>query len=175
MLSAGTLAMRRQRGVGLIEILVAVLILSVGFLAAARMQVEGMRFSQSSYFRSQAYFMANDMIDRMRANPTGVAALAYAGKVTSADLMDPGCATVTCDDAELAAQDLYDWSAQLHPGDGAVSPLPSAEDGGVDVRARGTIERDAATGAYTVTMFWAEVMDGRLGERSLPLSFVGQQ
>jgi len=37
----------RQKGVGLIEVLLAVIILSIGFLAAARMQVEGIAANQA--------------------------------------------------------------------------------------------------------------------------------
>ncbi len=164
-----------QRGIGLIEILVAVVLVSIGFLAAAKMQVEGMRFSQSAYFRSQAYFMATDIIDRMRANPQGVAALAYAGKSTAAGLPNPGCAAKACNESELAAQDLHDWSAQLHPADGTNPALPSGKDGSEVVTARGVITRDAATDSWTVTVFWAEVVNNDLTEQRLPLSFVSQQ
>jgi len=62
----------QQRGIGFIEILITIALLSIGFLALARMQVEGMRFSQSAYFQSQAYFLASDMINRMRTNTDGV-------------------------------------------------------------------------------------------------------
>ncbi len=83
----------RHKGIGLIEILIAVVIMSLGFLAAARMQVEGMRFSQSAYYQSQAYFLASDMIDRMRSNITGVENGYYDDQATSSEADDPGCAT----------------------------------------------------------------------------------
>ena len=57
-----------QQGIGLIEILIAVLLVSIGFLAAAQMQVHSMRFSQSAYHQSQAYYLATSMIARIRSN-----------------------------------------------------------------------------------------------------------
>ncbi|MFK7892804.1 MAG: type IV pilus modification protein PilV [Granulosicoccus sp.] len=61
-----------ERGIGLIEILIAVVVISIGFLATARMQVDSMRLSQSAYFQTQAAFLASEMIDRMRSNLPGV-------------------------------------------------------------------------------------------------------
>jgi len=109
-----TLLQKKQRGVGLIEIMVAVLLLSVGFLSAARMQVQSMRFSQSAYLESQAYFMISDMMDRMRSNVDGVTADAYSNKSTSNNATNPDCSSTFCTASELAQQDIFEWSANLH-------------------------------------------------------------
>ena len=163
---------RRERGVGLIEVLVSVVILSIGLLAAARMQVEGMRFSQSAYHRSQAYFLASDIIDRMRANGVGVRAGAYDGAETAAGLAAPDCAATGCSPAQIAQRDIAQWSAALHPA-GAAGAAIAALPSGPGIQAIGRI---AAVGenAYTVTMSWAETVGGELAEESLSLSFVGQ-
>ena len=58
----------RQRGFTIIEIGVAVLILSVGILGVAGMQSVGVRESQNTYFRSQANLLVMDMANRMWAN-----------------------------------------------------------------------------------------------------------
>ncbi|MFQ3200587.1 MAG: type IV pilus assembly protein PilV [Zhongshania sp.] len=58
----------RQRGVTLIEVLVAVLITATGVLGAATMQLNAVKFNQISTTRSIAVFLANDISDRMRAN-----------------------------------------------------------------------------------------------------------
>jgi type IV pilus assembly protein PilV len=57
-----------QRGVTLIEVLVAVLITATGVLGAAAMQLNAVKFNQISTTRSTAVFLANDISDRMRAN-----------------------------------------------------------------------------------------------------------
>jgi type IV pilus modification protein PilV len=65
----GASAARRQRGVTLIEILVAVVLLSIGLLGLAGLQLRGMQVNQGSMWRAQAAIMAEDLADRMRADP----------------------------------------------------------------------------------------------------------
>ena len=160
-------------GLGLIEILIALVVLSIGSLAAARMQVEGMRSSQSAYYNTQAYYMASDMIDRMRANVEGVNDGEYDGRfVTGPGLADPGCAGRACTPAQLAAQDLFDWSVRLHPSLASIDATPSLPSGdGITARAEVTGTGD---GQYTIDVRWAETVRGRLAEQSLSLGFVSE-
>ncbi|WP_148169613.1 type IV pilus modification protein PilV [Pseudomonas chlororaphis] len=59
---------RGQAGMTLIEVLVAVLILGVGLLGAAAVQLNALRYTDSALMTSQASFIAYDMLDRIRAN-----------------------------------------------------------------------------------------------------------
>ncbi|MGX9570125.1 type IV pilus modification protein PilV [Pseudomonas viciae] len=59
---------RAQEGMTLIEVLVAVLILGVGLLGAAMIQLNALKYTDSSRMTSQASFIAYDMLDRIRAN-----------------------------------------------------------------------------------------------------------
>lgn len=59
---------RNQRGVGLIEVLIAVLIMAIGMLGIAAMQAMALRNSQGSLGRSQATVQTYAIIDAMRAN-----------------------------------------------------------------------------------------------------------
>ena len=59
---------RAQEGMTLIEVLVALLILSVGLLGAAAIQLNALKYTDSSRMTSQASFIAYDMMDRIRAN-----------------------------------------------------------------------------------------------------------
>ena len=59
---------RAQEGMTLIEVLVAVLILTVGLLGAAAIQLNALKYTDSSRMTSQASFIAYDMMDRIRAN-----------------------------------------------------------------------------------------------------------
>ena len=68
---------RRDRGAGLIEVLVAVLVLAVGLLGLAGLQVSAMQNGQSSYLRSQASLMAYSLIDQARAQ---------GGRLSAADI-----------------------------------------------------------------------------------------
>ncbi|MCB1915256.1 MAG: type IV pilus modification protein PilV [Rhodocyclaceae bacterium] len=58
----------RQRGTSLIEVLVAVLVLAVGLLGVAGMQVSALRNNQAAYERSVATFLASSIAERMAAN-----------------------------------------------------------------------------------------------------------
>ena len=60
---------RYQTGMTLIEVLVTVLILAIGLLGAAVIQLNALRITDSSRMTSQASFIAYDLLDRMRANP----------------------------------------------------------------------------------------------------------
>jgi len=62
---------RAQEGMTLIEVLVALLILGVGLLGAAAIQLNALKYTDSSRMTSQASFIAYDMMDRIRANPSG--------------------------------------------------------------------------------------------------------
>ena len=164
---------KNQRGIGLVEILVAVVIVSIGFLAAATMQVQGMRFSQGAYFRSQAYFVASDMIDRMRNNPVAVSDGFYSAKVTSAGLSNPNCNSSNCNPETVADQDLFDWSATLHNLNGTnnfIPLLPSSD----TVQARGEITQTSLN-EYRLTMYWAETNSGNSEEQSLVVNFATEE
>ena len=64
----------RQKGMTLIEVLVSVLILAIGILGAAAIQLNALKYTDSSAMTSQASFIAYDMMDRIRANVDGNAA-----------------------------------------------------------------------------------------------------
>lgn len=59
-----------QRGVGLIEVLVAVLVLAIGLLGIAGLQSQALKNNQSAFERSQAVALTYLMMDAMRANVT---------------------------------------------------------------------------------------------------------
>lgn len=58
------------RGASLIEVLIALLVLAVGMLGMAAMQMVSMRNNTSALERSQAVFHTYSILDAMRANPT---------------------------------------------------------------------------------------------------------
>ncbi|TAL97564.1 MAG: type IV pilus modification protein PilV [Rhodanobacter sp.] len=102
-----------QRGVSLIEVLMAVLIFSIGLIGLAGLLVVATRSNQVAYLRTQAIFLANNMAERMSANPTGV----WTGDYNAA--YPVAAATVGCDSApgcnaaEVAVHDQQIWSRQL--------------------------------------------------------------
>ena len=62
-------AATRQRGVGMMEVLVALLVLSIGVLGYAGLQLRALDSTDETYMRSQAMAIAQDAVERMMANP----------------------------------------------------------------------------------------------------------
>lgn len=85
---------QHNSGLSLIEILVTVVVLSIGLLGIAGMQAFGMRYSHDSYARSQATMLANELIERMHANPDAVSNGDYKSAVDALD-----CTSVNNDPA----------------------------------------------------------------------------
>jgi len=134
----------------MIEVLVAMLVLSIGFLAAGRMQMEALRDNQEAYHDSQAQLLLDDMIDRMRSNPAGVRAGAYDGRDTGS-AVETDCAAAACDAAELARHHLFEWSKSLEPVlGGAVPRLPVSAEGESAVGSIGA----PVDGVYTLALEW---------------------
>jgi type IV pilus assembly protein PilV len=58
----------REKGVGLIEVLIAMLLFGTALVTLSGLQTRSLQFNQSAYFRSQASMLAYDIIDRIRIN-----------------------------------------------------------------------------------------------------------
>jgi len=148
-----------QRGFTLIEILVTVFILAIGLLGLAGLILEGMRNNQGAYLRTQASILAYGMADRMRANKES--ASAYAGFSTDGNGVTttlPSCASENtgCTPAGQAQVDLVEWTRRIQGVGSDMALLPE----GV-----GTIQYDASTSRYTITITWNEVTrEGDAGE-----------
>ncbi|HEV7123607.1 MAG TPA: type IV pilus modification protein PilV [Rhodanobacter sp.] len=113
----------RQRGVSLIEVLVAVLVFSIGLIGLAGLVVMSTRSTHVGYLRTQATFLANNMAERMSANPAAVWTKGYDSTAYPVSAGTVGCdATAPCDAAGIAVHDQQIWSAQLK----AFLPNPKA-------------------------------------------------
>lgn len=112
----GISSRRKVRGFTLIEVLIALIIMSVGMLGIAGLYVHSMQAGRTSMFRHNAVILAGDIADRIRANPR--AAAAYAGAGLDNNCVDGG---VNCDPAQMAAHDIFLWDQQ------AVNTLPNGD------------------------------------------------
>lgn len=120
----------RSRGLTLVEVLVTLVIISVGLLGVAALQLTTVRNNYDSFVRSQAAMLASDMLDRMRANRNRAEQYAVA--------MD----TETADTPE--GEDTKRWRATLD------AQLPSG---------KGAIDFDVATSIVTISIQWNERAD----------------
>lgn len=148
----------KQRGFTLLEVLIAVLIFSIGLLGSAGLMVLSVRTNHSAYLRTQASFLADSMVERMRANADQANAYNDTYDSSTANDVDP-CATVSCSPAALVARDKALWSRQL------VDSLPSAS---AQITCTGTSSADGLgldpgmqaaapyNGQCTMTITWVE-------------------
>ena len=134
----------QMTGFTLIEVLIALLVLSVGLLGLASLQAKGLKMNYSAYSRTQAVLLANDITDKMRANPTQIAAGKF-NNVT-APTANPDCLNATCNPDELADHDIANWYLALQ------RDLPNGD---------GTITRNGTV--FTVTVMWDDERNGATG------------
>lgn len=137
---------RTQRGVGLIEVLVAVLILALGLLGMAGLQSKSLRANQSSYARSQAVMLSYYMMDAMRADVTAVLGSEYNRTFV--------CNPTAVSGAKLSDNNYRDW----------VTDLRSAL--GNDTSTCGEVNCDVTTRVCTVRVKWNDERAGGLGEQT---------
>lgn len=64
----GHITARRQKGLSLLEVLVSLVLLSIGLLGLAGLQATALKSGHSASLRSQATILAYDILDEMRAN-----------------------------------------------------------------------------------------------------------
>lgn len=140
----------RQTGVTLIEILVTVIILAIGFLGLASVQLMGARNVSASNYRTLATIYAHDMAERMRANQVGVSLNSY-GSVTSSTATDPGC--TVCTPAQMADKDAAEWHQLL-----SASPV----NGGLP-NGSGSVTYDSGTDVHRITVSWSENVRDAVG------------
>ncbi len=157
---ASTRARHGQHGVGLIEVLVALLVLSVGVLAIIGMQISGKQANYDAVQRTTASHLAQDLIERMRANPTGLSSYLTGNRLGGGSLSAPARACdssgTSCTPAQMAAVDLYQWEQQM---DGAAE---TRDVGGVTRNSGGLVSPRACLdgpagggpGVYTLTVVW---------------------
>lgn len=102
-----------QQGASLIEVLVSAIILSVGLLGMAGLQVEGMKKRKESELKTLAAIEANDIVDRMRANLVAAENAQY--DMTQANpAINSGClGGGTCTPVQMAQTDLQEWLDRL--------------------------------------------------------------
>lgn len=156
------------RGTTLIEVLISILIMSIGMLGIAALQAFSMSSSHTASFRSQAIVLVRDMADRMRANRIAVRAAAPNNYGTVPPVRN-NCraaystvfvaAPVACTPTKLAADDVWDWQnrvTQLLPqGEGEVCIDSTPNDGALGAHAC-----DNVGNVFAVKLFWVEKASG---------------
>lgn len=151
----------RMGGFTLIEVLITLVVFSIGLLSVAGLQAISKKANYDALQRTTATMLAHDIVERMRANATQLdeymrpAGSELGGATLTAPT--PDCVTNPCNATQLAFRDLYDWERAL---DGASELVSGALSGGlVDPTACIEGEFGGAAGIYTIAIAWRGVTE----------------
>ncbi len=132
-------AVNRQRGVGLIEVLASLLVLSIGILGVVALQSRAVQFNQGALYETRAAILAADMADRMRANKDAIGVyedtIGNCEQGASVFSYSPACfgSGASCAGGALAVDDKNAWRSNLSslfPGGGEFDISVSPQGGG---------------------------------------------
>jgi type IV pilus assembly protein PilV len=151
----------KRSGFTLLEVLITLVILSIGLLGLAGLQAVGLSQNHSAYLRSQATQAAYSIADRMRANQVASANYLSSFMLPSAATAQAGCTAGGCTAAQMATNDLFEWNTALS------SSLPNIA---VPVEL-GNITLNGAV--FTITINWDDNRDGAIdnADPNFQLSF----
>lgn len=147
-----------HRGFSLLEVLIALLVLSIGLLGLAALQTMGLKFNQQSYQRTQATLLSYEILDRIRANPVGKANAKFDNVALGAIPAHNNCLTIPlCDANAMADYDIFQWNtalaSQLTEGRGVICKGTLT----IDTAALPATAACAVTGTiFRVGVVWSE-------------------
>ncbi|MEQ9418110.1 MAG: type IV pilus modification protein PilV [Salinisphaeraceae bacterium] len=164
--------MRLEQGVTLIEILISLLVLSIGLLGLAGLQVSAQQLSMDAYEQERAGLLADYIVERIALNREARQCYGFTDPVTGGpaigqgveiDLTCTGFGTIATQ--ELAEADLAAWEQML---EGATETL-AGNNVGAMVNARGCIWLDADANTATIAVTW----QGEIQADAPPASLCG--
>jgi type IV pilus assembly protein PilV len=142
---------RRSGGFSLLEVMIALLVLSIGLLGLAGLQTFSLKFNHQSYERTQATILIYDIVDRITSNPTAARAGMFdniaAGAAAGSFPAPAACQSTGCSSIDMANYDLNNWKTTI-------------ENGGVLSQGTGSVTRvnpgDPLICIYDITVAWLE-------------------
>ncbi|MBI1422904.1 MAG: type IV pilus modification protein PilV [Gammaproteobacteria bacterium] len=165
---------KTMAGATLLEVMIAMVIMSIGLIGLASLQLSGVNASNGSEKRTQATMIANDLIERMRANPAGVSAGNYAAvDFSTIDCTNPpptSCETLSsgavgCNAQQMANFDAYiAWcnaTSLLQSGTVAISCTDNS----------GSVQACASVQFRRITVTWQTQVDGGTKNKSVSMIF----
>jgi type IV pilus assembly protein PilV len=159
-------SVRTQRGISLVEAMVALVVLAIGMLGIAALHVESVKANRTALLRTQAVNLANDLADRIRANR--LARASYTLPAGTAPALGTCVVTNNCTDDQLAADDLARWVRAVR------GLLPPAPDGNPPTTSVAFVQAPAVgqPDTYTIRIAWTEpgepMLDYELNMQLIP-------
>lgn len=147
------------RGTTMVEVLVTVIVFSIGLLGIIGMQATGLRNNTTAYNRSQATILAYDLADRARANPLGASSYNISSSLPTATVS--ACETTSgCSNSQMAQYDVYNWlqdlAASLPAGTGTIC----IDDANPEDGTPASFGCGGTGDVLTIKVWWDEEKDG---------------
>lgn len=144
-------------GFTLLEVMIAMVVFSVGMLGLAGIQGIALQSNNTAYMRTIAMQQSYNMADILRASADFQGAIdstfdsvsTTIGSTPTACILNSLSNTLSCSTSDMADSDIFHWQTRL------AKELPSG---------RATISKDATTKVYTITIMWDEKHSGVTGE-----------
>lgn len=159
---------KNNAGFNLLEILIAIVVLSVGLLGLASLQMQGSDSTNGAYYRSQASLIANELAERMHINRSAVDNNDYAAIniINSQDFINNtpaprACDThlnvtaLDCNSTEMATFDIYHSVSNINdrlPTGTLTITCNDIDNADADVCSNGSV--------HTINVSWNDVDDG---------------
>lgn len=132
-------------GFSMLELLIAMLVTGVGVLGVTGLGALTQQQSRAAAAHADAVLLTHDVMERIRANPAGVAAGAYG---VNAPPTAQDCVAGPCSPGQMGAFDLSAWRC-------ALGAAEDREDCMVRLNAQGELRLDPASGAMQVSIRWS--------------------
>ncbi|GJL74816.1 MAG: hypothetical protein NMNS02_09220 [Nitrosomonas sp.] len=142
----------KQQGISMLEVLITILVLSLGLLGMAGLVTTGMKSNNTAHYRSIAVQQIHDIADRMRANLAGVRIGSY-DALTTVIPAGNDCVAAECDAAQVAVFDHTQWNT----ANSVLLP------GGV-----GTVTGNLVNG-FVIAVMWTEKEMGGAADLGCPV------
>jgi len=147
------MAPHNTHGFSLFEVLITVVVISIGLLGLAGLQFAGLRAANNAYQHTLAVHLTEDIIERLHANRAGVNPPNNFYNSVSLNITTPQPLTncygplITCTPANLYSYDLYQWDQMIKPSSGAPL-LPNL-----------SIQIQQAGATFIITLIWGDLSD----------------
>jgi len=153
-----TMGIKNSRGFTIIEVLVAMVILSVGVLGLGVLQLTALQNTQGGYLRSQATILAYDIVDSMRTNIPAVTGGDYRITFNAETPATVNCygSEADCSTNQMASADLNRWRTVLSN----YLPAGNGQVGTVDI---------GGTTQVTVAITWVDPYSVESGNEQMVL------
>ena len=147
-MASAPLSVHRQKGFTLLEALVAFLILSIGMLGIASLQLISLKAGHTAAFRTVVVHKVDEMFERIRNNPTQVTD--YDTIVAADNSCNDYSGVISCNSADLAAYDKFEWEQ------GLISSLSANAGVTTTITVTNPVPGTLPLAVVTITINWQE-------------------